>query len=108
MNIKHTSSTELCRQLAEGWTVEHSEAPRELLVRFRARWQAGVELETPRVSAYRVVLGLNNVRLLGASALGCLILGDGARVEQEVNEFWQQYGGSGRLTIILAATAALK
>ena len=81
-------------------------APRELIVRLRVRWQACVEREIPRVSAYRAVFELNNVHLLGASALGCLILGRGAKAEQEVGEFWQEHGGSGRLTIILAATGA--
>jgi hypothetical protein len=108
MNIKHASSSDLCRQLAAGWPAEYPEAPRELLVRLRARWQGDVECERPSTSAYLAVLALNQVHLLGASALGCLVLGHGAKVEQEVNEFWQQHGGPGRLALILAATTKLR
>src|SRR5688572_19596200 len=108
MNIKQASASELLRRLSGGWTAEHPDAPRELLVRLRARWQADVEIEVPRPSAYRAVLALNNLHFLGASSLGCLILGEGANAEQEVTEFWHQYGGGGRLALVLAATATLR
>jgi len=106
--MKIASPMDLCRRLAEGWTTESPDAPRELLARLRARWQGSVESECPRASAYRAVLELNQLHLLGTSALGCLVLGEGANVEQEVTEFWQCHGGPGRLAVILAATTKIK
>lgn len=108
MNVKHQTPAELCRELARGWTAAHAEAPRELIARLCGRWQSGFDSESPQTSAYRAVLALNHVRLLGASEMGCLVLGGGAAVEREVTEFWQQHGGGGRLALVLAATTALK
>lgn len=108
MTHSQLSPAELCRSLAEGWKAEHPDAPRELFARLRRRWHANMDGEKSNVSTFRAVMELNQVRLLGAAELSCLVLGDGAAVEREVGEFWQQHGGGGRLVMILAATSALK
>ena len=108
MNLKQASPNELCRRLADGWTAEHADAPREFVERLRGRWQAQSEREAPAASAFCVVIAVNQLRLLGASEVGCLLIGPGAAVEQEVGGFWRKHGGGGRLALVLAATAALK
>jgi hypothetical protein len=108
MNPSQFSPVELCRSLAEGWSVENPDAPRELFTRLRRSWHANMDREKSDVSTFRAVMELNQVRLLGASELGCLVLGKGAAVEREVGEFWRQQGGGGRLVMVLAATTALK
>jgi hypothetical protein len=108
VDLKKAAPSELCRRLADGWTAEHADAPREFFARLRTRWQAQVETETPAASAFCAVMAVNQIRLLGASELGCLLLGPGAAVEREVCDFWQKHGGGGRLAFVLAATSALR
>lgn len=108
MNLSQLSPAELCRSLTEGWTAEHPDAPREFFARLRCRWLANLDGEKPGISTFRAKMELNQVRLLGASELGCLMLSNGAEVERDVGEFWQQHGGGGRLVMVLAATSALK
>ena len=108
MNYHQLPPADLCRRLAEGWTAEHADVPREVLARLRRRWHATSDAEQTGASVFRATLELSEVRLLGAADLGCLALGRGAAVETEVKNFWQTHGGGGRGTLILAPTPALK
>ena len=108
MHFTSHTPADLCRHLADGWTMEQPGVAHEFIDRLRRRWLAGVESERPGASSLRAVLEVDQIHLLGASELGCLVLGNGAEVEREVGEFWQQHGGGGRLALILAATTALK
>ncbi len=107
MTVKELNPADLCRRLADGWSENCPEIPRELLARLCARWHATADGEWTGRSAWRTVLELNHVRLQGASEVGCLVLGNGADMAREVPAFWEKLGGAGRLGLVLAATPSL-
>jgi hypothetical protein len=94
--------------LADGWTAESPEAPRELIARLRARWQANVDQEVAGVSTYCATFELTSVRLLGAMEMAWLLLGSGIDVAQAAKSFWEKRGGGGRLAVVVVPTPALK
>jgi hypothetical protein len=108
MHASELSPADLCRRLADGWTADDADVPREVFNRLRRRWHATSDCEQAGTSVFRTKMGLCEVRLLGAADLGCLILGRGAEVAVEVKDFWQTRGGGGRGVLVFATTPTLK